>query len=177
MIPGLTLALGHALALFGRITEALPLLEQAVEQATAKGQTGSFPLSLHVAVLSETYLLAGRVEDAIPLAQRALELSHAHKERGRQTWALRLLGDIASHRDPLESALAEAHYRQALALAEELGMRPLQAHCHRGLGTLYATIGQQEQARAELSAAIVLYRAMDMTFWLPQTEAALAQVE
>jgi hypothetical protein len=56
-------------------------------------------------------------------------------------------------------------------------MRPLQAHCHRGLGTLYATIGQQEQARAELSAAIELYRAMDMTFWLPQTEAALAQVE
>ena len=46
-----------------------------------------------------------------------------------------------------------------------------------GLGTLYATIGQQEQARSELSAAIVLYRAMDMTFWLPQTEAVLAQVE
>ena len=56
-------------------------------------------------------------------------------------------------------------------------MRPLQTHCHRGLGTLYATLGQQEQARAELSAAIVLYCAMDMTFWLPQTEAALAQVE
>ena len=72
---------------------------------------------------------------------------------------------------------AEAHYRQALALAEELGMRPLQAHCHRGLGTLYAKIGQREQARAELSTAIDLYRAMDMTFWLPQAEAALAQVE
>jgi hypothetical protein len=56
-------------------------------------------------------------------------------------------------------------------------MRPLQAHCHRGLGTLYATIGQQEQARAELSVAIELYRAMGMTFWLPQTEAALVQVE
>jgi hypothetical protein len=71
---------------------------------------------------------------------------------------------------------AEAYYRQALTLAEELGMRPLQAHCRRDLGTLYATIGQQEQARAELSAAIILYRAMDMTFWLPQTEAAPAQV-
>ena len=72
---------------------------------------------------------------------------------------------------------AEAHYRQALALADELGMRPLQAHCHRGLGTLYAKIGRREQARAELSTAIELYRAMDMTFWLPQAEAALAQVE
>jgi tetratricopeptide (TPR) repeat protein len=72
---------------------------------------------------------------------------------------------------------AEAYYQQALALADELGMRPLQAHCHRGLGTLYHRIGQGEQAHAELSAAIELYRAMDMTFWLPQAEAALAQVE
>jgi tetratricopeptide (TPR) repeat protein len=78
---------------------------------------------------------------------------------------------------PPEVEQAAAHYRQALALAEELGMRPLLAHCHRGLGTLYLKTGQQEQARAELSTAITLYRAMDMTFWLPQAEAALAQVE
>ena len=56
-------------------------------------------------------------------------------------------------------------------------MRPLLAHCHRGLGTLYSQTGQQAQARAELLAAIALYRAMEMTFWLPQTEAALARVE
>jgi hypothetical protein len=56
-------------------------------------------------------------------------------------------------------------------------MRPLQAHCHLGLGTLYAKIDQREQARAELSAAIELYRAMAMTIWLPQAEAGLAQVE
>jgi tetratricopeptide (TPR) repeat protein len=73
--------------------------------------------------------------------------------------------------------LAEAAYREALALAEALRMRPLQAHCHRGLGTLYDTTGQREQARAELSIAIELYEAMDMTFWLPQAEAALVQVE
>ena len=63
------------------------------------------------------------------------------------------------------------------ALAAELGMRPLQAHCHRGLGMLYATSGQQEQARAELSTAMEMYRTMEMTFWLPQVEVALAQVE
>jgi hypothetical protein len=38
-------------------------------------------------------------------------------------------------------------------------------------------MGRQEQARAELSTAIELYRAMEMTFWLPQAESALAQVE
>ena len=72
---------------------------------------------------------------------------------------------------------AAAHYRQALALAEELGMRPLVAHCHLGLGILYTRTGQQEPARTALSAAIDLYRAMEMTFWLPQAEAALAQIE
>jgi len=56
-------------------------------------------------------------------------------------------------------------------------MRPLLAHCHRGLGTLYSRAGQQAQAQTELAAAIALYRAMEMTFWLPQTEAALARVE
>jgi hypothetical protein len=55
-------------------------------------------------------------------------------------------------------------------------MRLLQAHCHPGLGMLYATVGQREQARNALTTAIELYRAMDMTCWLPQAEATLAQV-
>ena len=88
-----------------------------------------------------------------------------------------LLGKIAAHRVPPDIDQAATNYHQALTLADELGMRPLQAHCHRGLGTLYAKIGQQEPARIEVSAASKLYRAMDMTFWLPQAEAALAQVE
>jgi tetratricopeptide (TPR) repeat protein len=97
------------------------------------------------------------------------------KERGHEAYALRLLGELHAHRDPPELEAAATHYRQALTLAEELGMRPLQAHCHLGLGTLYTRTGQREQARAELSMAIGLYRAMDMHFWLPQAEAALAQ--
>src|SRR5262249_61334082 len=94
-----------------------------------------------------------------------------------QTGPLGRRGKRPAGRAPPKGGPAAGHYRQALALAEELGMRPLQAHCHHGLGTLYATLGQQEQARAELSAAIVLYRGMDMTFWLPQTQAALPHVE
>jgi len=113
----------------------------------------------------------------VQLAERALDLSRAHKERGHEAWALRLLGEIATHQEPPGAEPAEHRYQQSLALAEELGMRPIVAHCHRGLGTLYATTGQQEQACAELSTAISLYRVMEMTFWLPETEAALAQVE
>jgi tetratricopeptide (TPR) repeat protein len=126
--------------------------------------------------LSEAQLLADRLEEAQALAEQALMLARAHQERGHQAYALRLLGDIAARRELPQGEPAVAHYRQALTLAEDLGMRPLQAHCHLGLGTLYATTGQRQQARAALSAAIALYRAMDMTFWLPQAEAALAQV-
>jgi class 3 adenylate cyclase/tetratricopeptide (TPR) repeat protein len=161
-------ALGTAYALSGRIPESLPLLEQA----TSKGRRGG--QALWCARLSEAYLLAGRTEDALECAQRALDLSREYKQHGYQAYALRLLGEIAAHHKPLEVEPAAAHYRQALALADELGMRPLQAHCHRGLSMLYTKIGKVEQAHIELAMATELYRAMAMTFWLP--EAALANV-
>ena len=128
-----------------------------------------------LAELSEGLLLVGRVEDASALAEQLRELSRTHPGRGYQAHACRLLGDIAMQRDPPVGELAAAHYQQALALAEELGMRPLQAHCHHGLGTLYSQTGHGAQARAALAAAIAFYRDMEMTFWLPQAEAALAQ--
>src|SRR5262249_31931686 len=127
--------------------------------------------------LSEAYLHAGRLEEARQLAGQALELSRERKEQGNEAYAMHLLGAIAAHRIPLECESAETHYHQALALAEELGMRPLQAHCHRGRGMLYAATGQREQARTALSTAIEMYRGMEMICWLPETEAALAQVE
>ena len=117
------------------------------------------------------------LEDAHGLAEAALAHAREHEERGRQAWALRLLGEITARRTPQEREEAEANYHQALALANELGMRPLQAHGHRGLGTLYAMTARREQAHTELSTAIDLYRSMEMTFWLPEAEAALAQVE
>ena len=132
--------------------------------------------ALRVAWLSEAYLLAGRLDEAYTQAQHALEFSRAHQERGHEAYALRLLGEFHARHDPPEVEPAATHYRQALALAEASGMRPLQAHCHRGLGTLYSQRGWVECAHAELTMAIHLYRTMDMTFWLPQAEAALAQV-
>jgi tetratricopeptide (TPR) repeat protein len=173
--PRTAAALGAAYTLGGRVADAVPLVTQAMEQAAAT-EEGWYQVLCHLS-LGEGLLLAGRLEEAHARAERARALAHERQERGHEAYALRLLGEIAARRDPLQVELAAAHYQQALALAEELGMQPLQAHCHRDLGTLYAATGQQEQARAELSAAIDLYRAMEMTFWLPQTEAALVQVK
>src|SRR5713226_4581994 len=108
--------------------------------------------------LSEAYLRLGRLDEALAVALRGLEFCRAHAQQGEQAWALRLLGEIHAHRQPPETELAEAAYREALALAEALGMRPLQAHCHLGLGALYARSGQREQARAALSTAIAMYQ-------------------
>jgi tetratricopeptide (TPR) repeat protein len=169
-------ALGAAYTLARRGTDAVRLLTQAMEQTLATDMVVyqafcSLPLG-------EAQMLAGRLDEAHALAEHTLAIAREHQERGNEAYALHLLGGIAAQREPPEHEQAEAHYQQALALAEALGMRPLQAHCHRCLGTLYAAkIEHREHARAELSTAIALYRAMDMAFWLPQTEAALAQVE
>jgi len=173
--PETAAALGYAYAWAGRVAEALPLLEQAEQRGAAMGTMGG--QSLWVGYVSEAYLVAGRMQEAVQRAGRALALARDHKERGYQAWALRLLGEVAAHQAPPEIEPAENYYRQALTLAEELGMRPLMAHCHLGLGTLYGATGQREPARAELSTAIEMYQAMEMTFWLPQAEMALAQVE
>jgi tetratricopeptide (TPR) repeat protein len=171
---GIERALGYALALSGRIPEALTLLERTVGQVPLTGLTSR---TLYASWVSEVYLHAGHVADAHTLAVQALALARERQERGTEVWTLRLLGDIAMHRDPPEAEPAENYYQQALTLAEKLSMRPLQAHCHLGLGTLYGQAGQVAQARTELATAIDLYRAMDMTFWLPQAQAALAQME
>jgi tetratricopeptide (TPR) repeat protein len=173
--PWIAAALGAAYTLGGRVADAVPLLTRAMEQSTAMEMAG-YQALCHLS-LGEAHLLAGRLEDAYALAERALALACEHQDRGHQAYALRLLGDIAARCAPPASDEAEAHYRQALALAEELGMRPLVAHCHLGLGKLYAMIGRRAEACAALTAAVELYRAMEMTFWLPQAEATLAEVE
>jgi tetratricopeptide (TPR) repeat protein len=172
---GVAAFLGAAYVLAGRVTEALPLLERVVAQTDAMGIV--FDHVLGVIPLGEGYLRAGRIEDALQQAQRAVEVCRQHHQRGHEAWALRLLGEVATRCHPPEVEQATGYYQQALTLTEALGMRPLQAHCHLGLGTLYTTLGQRELAHAELAAAVALYRAMEMMFWLLQAEAALAQVE
>jgi len=168
-------ALGCAYAYAGRVAEALPLLEQAEQRGPSTGMIGGH--ALLVCYWSEASLLAGRMQEAGHGAERALDLARDQKERGYHAWALWLLGEITAHQPPQEIEPAAHYYRQALALADALGMRPLVAHCHRGLGMLYAQLGTSEQSRIALSRAVALYRDMGMTFWLPQAEATLAQLE
>ena len=130
-----------------------------------------------VASLSEAYQGARRAEDALALAQRALDLCRTYKQRGDEAWVLRHLGELASHSDPSDAQRAEAHYREAVALAENLQMRPLVAHCHLGLGKLYRRTGKREQAHEHLTTAMAMYREMETGFWLEQAEAETRALE
>jgi tetratricopeptide (TPR) repeat protein len=171
----LTSAIGYAYALSGRVADAIPLLEQAVRQAETLKVL--FRYALWLAWLGEAYLLAGRTDNAREFAERAVEHASTYKEPGFQAYALRLGGDIAAHGGGPTVEQAEAVYRQALTMADALEMRPLQAQCHLGLGKLYRRARLLEQAQHELSTAMGLFRAMEMTFWLRQTEALFRRMD
>lgn len=165
-------ALGYAHALSGRVAEALPLLSEAVEEAVAIGLR--FRQSLRVAWLSEALLLAGRVEDAIPLGAEAVELARRYKERAYEAHALRLRGEIAAQCHP-PADNAETYFRDALDLATTLGMRPLIAHCHLGLGRVNRWTGTRTKGEQHLATAARLFREMDMRLWVERSETELNQ--
>jgi hypothetical protein len=81
---------------------------------------------------------------------------------------------VYARRESSEVTAAEAHYRNGLELADSLGMRPLVAHCHLGLGKLYRRTGKREQAHEHLTTATTMYREMDMRFWLEQAESEVS---
>ena len=142
------------------------MLEQALRASEAMGYGLMQPAFLMY--LGEAYVFADRLDEALSLTGRALTLARKHGRRGDETRALCLLGEVKARHDPPNHA--EGHYREALVLAEELGMRPLIAHCHLGLGKLYRRTGTFELAQEHLGMATTLYREMDMRFWLEQAE-------
>jgi DNA-binding SARP family transcriptional activator len=161
---------GYAYLLGGRLDEAVSLLTEAIEQANAT--KSMFGHSLRLAYLGEAVFLLGRTEEALQHARCALEVSRTQQERGHEAYVLRLLAEIAARQEPLDIEAAAAAYGLALALTEELGMRPLMAQCHLGLGQLGRRLGHTEVAERHLTAASALFCEMGMSHWLEKAEAA-----
>src|SRR5262249_55289239 len=114
--------------------------------------------------------------EALASAERALDLARRQRERGNEAWTMRLLGELAVHGSP-NVERAQGTYSEALVLATELGMRPLQAHCHLGLGKLCCRTGDRLKAEEPLTKATTRYREMNMGFWLDQAEADLRSLK
>jgi class 3 adenylate cyclase/tetratricopeptide (TPR) repeat protein len=169
-LPAFAGPLGSVYARTGRLEEGLRLLEEATIQAETSNR-GVWASNL--VQQSAALLLAGRPSDASAVAERGLEGTRARGERGSEAQCLRALGEAEACGDSPDAEAARTHLEEALALATELGMRPLVAHCHLGLGKLYRRTGKWEQAQEHLTTATMLYREMDMTYWLEQAEAEL----
>jgi tetratricopeptide (TPR) repeat protein len=166
----ITGALGEAYGHVGRLPESLALLEEALNAAV---QSRALTLQgSHARQLSVVNLLAGRPDEAWRHGCQALDLARQLKARGNEATALFQLGAVhaqTSYSPDVEQAVLR--YREALALAEPRGMRPLIAHCHLGLGKLYRRTGERERSELHLRIAATLYREMDMTFWVEQVQA------
>jgi class 3 adenylate cyclase/tetratricopeptide (TPR) repeat protein len=162
--------MGYAKALEGKAIEGADLLDRGLRALAATGyRTGlMFPANL-----GEALLLAGRVDEAGPVAEEACRAARELNARPSEVWALRLIGEIASHPKRRDLVRAEGSYREALALAADLGMRPLVAHCHLGLGKLFHRTGKRQEAHDHLITATTMYREMEMRFWLEQAEAEM----
>ena len=161
--------LGLARARSGRVAEAVALLREAVAAGESSFAKGIFHRQALI-WLGEALLLSDSLEEARVVAERALALVREFRYRVSEPAALYLLARISAHHDPPDAVAAGTDYRLALALAKELGMRPLVAHCHLGLGKLYRRTGKHEQARDHLTSATTMYREMDMRSWLEQAE-------
>ncbi len=165
--------LGYARAMTGRVREGLTLLEgaQAVQQSIGARHLHA----LCVVQLGEVSALAGRHDDARRLAGKTLTIAREVSERGHEAYALRLLGELAAHGDAADIETAEGRYHEALTLADELGMRPLVAHCHLGLAKLYRRTGKRIESDEHFAAATTMYREMGMTYWLEKAEAEMRE--
>ena len=173
--PGAVLArLGYACTLSGHADEGRLLLEDVLQDATTMSSMG-VGRAMQLAWLGEAYLLDGRLDDALERTQQAVSLAQRHQERSHEAWSLRLLGEIVSQADHPDVEKAEGYCRAALALATELGMRPLVAHCHFLLGRLCRKTDQQERAREHLTTATTMYREMGMRLWQGRAEAEMSQ--
>jgi tetratricopeptide (TPR) repeat protein len=172
MLPYVVASSARVLAQLGEAEKALERLREAeelLERPGRKGIGGERGWAFNS--LGRASLLLGRLDEAQRWADRVIESLPG--QRGFAAHARHLLGEIAAHPDRFDPSLAETHYTQALALADSLGMRPLVAHSHLGLGTLYRRIGDHAKGHEHLTVAAAMSREMDMPFWLTKAEGAM----
>jgi DNA-binding NtrC family response regulator/tetratricopeptide (TPR) repeat protein len=165
---------GCALALLGKRDEAIRVLEDSSTSDRWAG-VGLFS-ALRAAWLGEAARRCGRPQEAWRLGEEGLRLARAQKQRGDEAWALHFLGTLAADREPPDLPASERHYADALSQADALGMRPLVAHCRRGLGMLFRRTGAPDRARRELGMALDLYHELGMVFWQEPTQAELVDL-
>lgn len=157
------------------MAEGIVTLREAERSVREGLGTGNYN-TLHVLWLGEACSIGRRYEDAMETAARALELARQFNHAIFEGWALRLLGEIELRSEPPRLAAADDHLRQALALGQKLGMRPLVARCHAELANLYHRSDRGAEADQHFQTATTIYREMGMKYWLERLQAEIETV-
>jgi DNA-binding SARP family transcriptional activator/tetratricopeptide (TPR) repeat protein len=155
--------LGYLQALAGEHDAGLARMREAIGgEAGGAKPAWRIGLSRLVARFGEACLVAGRTKEARAAAEQCLELTRAHAERGYEAWALRLVGEIDGELEPLSDALRTS---------DELGMKPMAAHCHAGLARLHRRKGEAKPAAEHREKAVWMYREMGIEWWPARIDA------
>ncbi len=165
--------LGGAYLLAGRIEEGVALVRAAADDVESRRLL--MQQAAVLALLGEACLCAGHIDEASTVAQRALALAKERGQRGDEAIALHVLGEAAA-RGAFDLDNAEDYYLAAIALAEELEMRPLVARGELGIGRLYLRAGDRDRAEDHLLIATRLFRAMDMPLLLREAASLLSEL-
>jgi class 3 adenylate cyclase/tetratricopeptide (TPR) repeat protein len=176
LTPLTTASLAHAYVMSGRLADGWALLEPMLQRGVPIRQPDRGRMFWRCEVLlqlSEVFLATDRLGQAQEFGSLVLEVTRDGGVRRVEAQALHLLGNIATRGELADVGAGEAYCRAALALASELGVRPLAAHCHLDLGQMYARTGQREEARQHFVIATTMYREMDMRFWLEKAGAEM----
>ena len=154
-------SLGYAYLLANEPKRALTILE---EGARADNLQASIFIVHPVTVLADAYRFVGETALATETISRALKIAKEREERGFEAWAMLVMAAIQADAGRLEEAIQ--WYGRALQQASDLLMRPLIAHCHKGLGDTYLRLGNEKEAQIKNKAALEIYRTLGMTYWL-----------
>jgi class 3 adenylate cyclase/tetratricopeptide (TPR) repeat protein len=168
-------SLGHTYCLLGNPDAALSTLEEAVEPH--KSDPSAVPTIYPLTALAEVYHFKEQTDKAIHNLETAFDIVKQKGEHGFGAWALYYMAKIQSQGEPKQVKQAIQSFCHAKKQAEELGMRPLLAHCHNGLGQVYLKKGKTLEGCSELGTALDLYRSMGMDFWIPEVESTLKDNE
>ena len=159
--------LGVAYLGTGRAADGVRLLHEA-RQKTIEMQGQDTPLELYLA--SRAALGAGDLDEARLFTMRALAAARDRRSRAREAQCLRILGEIATRRESTDPMAAEQHFREAILVAEELGLRPEIAFTRLALARLQVRLGKWDQARLHGEMAIAMFRGMGMEGLLARAE-------
>jgi class 3 adenylate cyclase/tetratricopeptide (TPR) repeat protein len=168
------LFLGRVYSLVGHVPDAIAALDHS--RTTCEAIRFVYCQGLATIWFSQALILDGRLAEARRHAEESLALARAHRARGLEARALRLLGEVLASGDAADVAASQARYGEAIALAEALGLKPLISRSRVGLAAVYAKTGHRELAREALTTAAAAFGRMEMTRWRERSERALSEL-